>query len=74
MARNVKHTGKLGPRNVQPSMKGSNPVHNSPGNPGKVMPQAAIPGPTNPGQPPAMKKALAKKARGGTTGFAGSAR
>jgi hypothetical protein len=45
---------------VNPSSKGSSPQNLS-GTPGKSMPQGPIPGPSNPGQPVAMKKALAKK-------------
>jgi len=45
---------------VNPSSKGSSPQNLS-GNPGKSVPAGPIPGPTNPGQPTAMKKALAKK-------------
>jgi hypothetical protein len=41
--------------------KGSNPAGNSGGNACKSLPQHPIPGPSSPGQPPAMKKALAKK-------------
>jgi len=57
MARN----GKPGPSSVSKTSKGSNPAANSGGNPGKSMPQKPIPGPDSPGQPPAMRKALAKK-------------
>ena len=49
-----------GGKAVNPSSKGSSPQNLS-GNPGKSMPQGPIPGPSSPGQPPAMKKALARK-------------
>ncbi len=54
-------SGKPGSSSVMPSAKGSSPVANSGGGPGKSVPQKAIPGPEHPGQPPAMRKALAKK-------------
>lgn len=41
--------------------KGSSTPHNMAGNTGKSLPAQPIPGPTNPGAPPSMKKALAKK-------------
>lgn len=54
-------SGKPGPKSVSATSRGSNPAFTSGGNPGKSMPQQAIPGPKSPGQPIAMKKALAKK-------------
>jgi hypothetical protein len=71
MARNV-HSGKPGAKSVNPSSKGKGFA----GNPGKVVAQSPIPGPSSPGQPVAMKKALAKKqVKGGpVTGFAGTVR
>jgi hypothetical protein len=45
------------------------------GGPGHSFAQQPIPGPTSPGQPIAMKKALAKKSpRGTATGQAGTLR
>jgi hypothetical protein len=45
------------------------------GDAGKSMPVRAFQGPKSPGQPPAMKKALAKKSpKGDMTGFAGLVR
>jgi len=41
--------------------KGSSPTRVVAGGPGKSFAQTAMPGPTNPGQPIAMKRALAKK-------------
>lgn len=41
--------------------KGTNPAANSGGDACYSMPQRPIPGPVSPGQPPAMRKALAKK-------------
>ncbi len=52
---------KPGSNSVLPSAKGSNPARNSGGTPGCSEPQGPIPGPTSKGQPPAMRKALAKK-------------
>jgi hypothetical protein len=52
---------KSGPKNVDQASKGSNPVNNSGGNPGKSMPQKPIPGPTKTGGPVSLKKALARK-------------
>ena len=58
---------KSGPKNVDEASRGDNPAGNSGGHPGGSRPQRAIPGPSSPGQPIAMKKALAKKPiRGGT--------
>lgn len=66
---------KPGPNSVMPSAKGSNPAHNSGGNPGRSEPQKPIPGPTDKGQPPAMRKALAKKpTRDRGTSFPGMVR
>lgn len=53
--------GKSGPFDVNKSSKGSNPANNSPGSPGESYTAKPIPGPASPGQPTAMKKALAKK-------------
>jgi hypothetical protein len=64
---------KSGPRDVNPSSKGSSPTHVVAGGPGHSFAQQPIPGPTSPGQPIAMKKALAKKASSGkATGYAGT--
>lgn len=66
---------KAGPKNVNPSSKGSSPSRNVAGGPGGTFAQSPIPGPTSSGQPIAMKKALAKKSSHGTaTGFAGRVR
>lgn len=46
---------------VNPSSRGSNTVNNSGGMGGYSCEQQPIPGPTNPGPPAAMRKALAKK-------------
>lgn len=61
MAKAPVKSGKFGPKSVDNASKGSNPFANSGGGPGKSLPQKAIPGPKSPGQPIAMKKALAKK-------------
>lgn len=53
---------KPGASSVQPSARGRNPASNSGGTPGRSESQRAIPGPEKPGQPIAMRKALAKKA------------
>jgi hypothetical protein len=68
--------GKTGPQDVNPASVGTNPVNTSGGFPGGSRPQSPIPGPNSPGQPIAMKKALAKKTvKGGdATGFAGLVR
>lgn len=64
---------KSGPRDVNPSSKGSSPTGVVAGGPGRSFAQQAMPGPTSPGQPAAMKKALAKKSsHGDATGYAGS--
>lgn len=70
------HSGKPGSSSVMPSAKGSNPASNSGGNPGKSMPQKAIPGPASTGGPVSLKKALAKKhvPGGDATGAAGMVR
>lgn len=66
---------KSGPRDVQASAKGSNPTGTSGGNPGRSLVQHPMPGPTSPGQPIAMKRALTKKPiRGTATGAAGTLR
>ena len=65
--------GKSGPKDVDQASRGSNTANNSAGGPGRTFPQRPIPGPASPGQPTAMKRALAKKGqRSGTTGYAGS--
>lgn len=70
------HSGKPGSSSVLPSAKGSNPASNSGGNPGKSMPQKAIPGPTSTGGPISLKRALKKKDVRGSdaTGAAGMVR
>jgi hypothetical protein len=66
---------KSGPKDVNEASRGSSPTGVSGGGPGASRPQKPIPGPTSPGQPSAMKKALAKKsARGTATGAAGTLR
>lgn len=62
----AKMKGKVGPNSVDPSSKGTNPAGNSGGMPGYSCPQKPIPGPTGSGQPPAMRKALAKKSPRGS--------
>jgi len=42
---------------------GCNPAYSSGGTPMRSMPQKPIPGSESPGQPPAMRKALAKKSQ-----------
>lgn len=54
-------SGKPGSKSVMPSARGSNFAFNSGGMGGYSCPQRPIPGPASPGQPPAMRKALAKK-------------
>lgn len=56
--------GKIGPKSVDAASKGSNPAHNSGGTPGRSVPQSPIPGPTKPGQPISMQKALRIKPDG----------
>lgn len=66
---------KSGPKDVNEASRGSSPTGVSGGGPGVSRPQRPIPGPTSPGQPSAMKKALAKKSQRGTaTGAAGTLR
>jgi len=66
---------KSGPKDVNPSSRGSSPTHVVAGGPGHSFAQQPIPGPTSPGQPIAMKKALAKKSsHGAVTGFPGKVR
>jgi hypothetical protein len=67
---------KSGPRDVGPSARGHSTAFNTGGGPGRSFAQGKIPGPTSPGQPIAMKRALAKKpGRGGNaTGAAGTLR
>lgn len=57
----AKSSGKPGAKSVDPASRGSSFAFSSGGGPGKSNPQTAIPGPKSPGQPIAMKKALAKK-------------
>lgn len=68
--------GKSGMSCVDEASKGSNPSGNSGGNPGKSVPQKAIPGPTSTGGPISLKRALAKKhvPGGDATGAAGMVR
>jgi hypothetical protein len=64
---------KSGPRDVASSAKGESPSGGVPGGPGRSFAQKPFAGPEHPGQPIAMKKALAKKgSRSGTTGYAGN--
>ena len=64
---------KIGPKSVNRSSRGSSPTRVVAGGPGHSFKQSAMPGPEHPGQPIAMKKALAKKTSGGNaTGYAGS--
>lgn len=68
----TKSTSKPSASSVNPSSRGTGFA----GNPGKSLPQKPIPGPSSPGQPIAMKKALAKKRvpGGDATGAAGLVR
>jgi hypothetical protein len=52
--------GKPGPKSVMPSARGNSPSLGW-DTAGKSNPAKPIPGPESPGQPPAMRKALAKK-------------
>jgi hypothetical protein len=64
---------KSGPKNVNQSSRGSSPTRVVAGGPGHTFAQSPMPGPTSPGPPTSMKKALAKKSpRGNATGYAGS--
>lgn len=76
MAKMANKSGKPGASSVDPASRGSNPSGGSGGTPGKSMPQKAIPGPSSPGQPIAMRRALAKKTvpGGDATGAAGLVR
>jgi hypothetical protein len=66
---------KPGPKSVGPSAKGSSPSGDVAGGPGKSTAQKPYQGPTNPGPPASMRKALAKKPiRGTATGAAGVVR
>jgi hypothetical protein len=66
---------KSGPKDVNPSSRGSSPTGVVAGGPGHSFAQKPIAGPESSGQPIAMKKALAKKSsRGNATGFAGNVR
>lgn len=58
----MRSNGKPGPNSVGASSRGrGNTVNNSGGMGGYSCAQQPIPGPESPGQPPAMRKALAKK-------------
>jgi len=46
-----------------------NTSNNTGGTGGEALPQKPIPGPTNPGPPPSMKAALAKKSGASVTGM-----
>ena len=59
-------------KDVDQSSKGSSTAYNTGGGPGRSFAQGRIPGAASPGQPIAMKKALANKSRGGATGYAGN--
>lgn len=64
---------KSGPRDVNPSSRGSSPSHTVAGGPGRSFAQSPIAGPEHAGQPIAMKRALAKKSmKGAATGYAGN--
>ena len=64
---------KSGPKNVNPSSKGSSPTGTVSGGPGYSPVAKPFAKPTSPGQPASMKKALAKKAPSGkATGYAGN--
>lgn len=66
---------KSGPKNVDEASRGHSTAFNTGGGPGRSFAQGKIPGPTSPGQPIAMKRALAKKSpRGTATGAAGTLR
>lgn len=67
---------KPGASSVDPASCGSSPSGCVAGGPGKSTAQKPYQGPTNPGPPASMRKALAKKEiRGGTaTGAAGVVR
>jgi hypothetical protein len=67
---------KPGPSSVNPSSKGTVTSMNVAGRAGKSVPQSPIPGPSSPGQPEAMRKALTKKSGtgGNATGAAGKVR
>jgi hypothetical protein len=64
---------KSGPKDVNQSSRGTSPSHGVPGGPGRSFAQQPFVGPSSPGQPVAMRRALAKKPkREGTTGYAGN--
>jgi hypothetical protein len=66
---------KSGPKDVDEASRGSSTAFNTGGGPGRSFAQGKIPGPASPGQPIAMKKALARKSsRGTATGAAGTLR
>lgn len=66
---------KSGPKNVNPSSKGSSPTHTPAGGPGGTFAQMPVQKPVGGGPPVALKRALTKKApRGTATGYAGSLR
>jgi hypothetical protein len=54
--------GKIGPKSVGKSAKGTSPTGMVAGGPGKSFAQKPLAGPTGSGQPIAMRKALARKA------------
>jgi hypothetical protein len=64
---------KPGPSSVNKSSKGYRITGVPPGTPGKSVGPMALPKNVG-GGPSALKKALNKKPRGGTTGFAGTVR
>jgi len=72
----TKATSKPGMKSVDEASRGRNPAGNSGGNPGKSLPQTAIPGPERTGGPISLKRALAKKTvpGGDATGAAGLVR
>lgn len=53
--------GKPGPKSVNPSSKGTSPSGVVAGNPGKSLPAKPLAGPSSPGMPISMKKALRRK-------------
>lgn len=59
-------------KDVDQASRGHSTVFNTGGGPGRSFSQGSIKGPESPGQPIAMKKALAKKSRGGASGYAGN--
>jgi hypothetical protein len=63
---------KSGPKNVNPSSKGTSPSGVVSGGPGFAPGPKPFANPSSPGQPIAMRKALSKKPRSGATGYAGN--